>query len=135
MGASDVATQIAAHFAGAWNRHDMEEFGRLFHEDAAFVNVVGVYMHGRAEIQQRHSVVHAGPYRDSRLFLEVEDVRELAPNVIVAHLSSQLSGDERAPGETRHSRFTIVIEQRPMDDWKIGAAHNTFVTAVGEPRS
>lgn len=33
---------VAAAFANAWNRHDMDEFASLFASDANFVNVVGV---------------------------------------------------------------------------------------------
>jgi len=40
--AVQLAGEVADGFAGAWNRHDMEAFGQLFHEDADFVNVVGL---------------------------------------------------------------------------------------------
>jgi len=40
MGGVDVATELADGFARAWNRHDMEESGELFHGDADFVNVL-----------------------------------------------------------------------------------------------
>jgi uncharacterized protein (TIGR02246 family) len=127
MEPSEVAGTIAERFAGAWNRHDMDEFALVFHDDASFVNVIGVHMRGRDEIRQGHARVHAGPYRSSSLVVEVEDARELAPNVVVALLSSQLEGDERAPGVTRTSRFTVVIESRGPNDWKIAAAQNTFL--------
>ena len=84
----DAAGEIAASFAATWNRHDMDEFGRLFHEDASFVNVIGMHMRGRPEIQQAHTSVHAGPYRDSSLVLEVAEARELAPNVVVSVVRS-----------------------------------------------
>ncbi len=31
-------------FQSAWNAHDMAAFGRLFHDDAAFVNRFGHYV-------------------------------------------------------------------------------------------
>jgi len=132
MDPDEVAEDFAARFAGAWNHHDMEELGRLFRDDASFVNVVGTRMRGREEIRKHHATVHAGHYRDSHLLVEVEDARELAPVVIVAVLRSQLSGDERVPGEVRHSLLTLVIDRRG-DEWSIVAAQNTFVVgpAVG----
>lgn len=126
MDSNEITAELAARFASAWNRHDMEELGRLFRDDASFVNVAGVRMRGRDEIQQTHANIHAGPYRDSHLLVEVEEARELAPGVIVAHLRSQLSGDERAPGEVRDSLLTLVIDRRG-DEWGIAAAQNTFV--------
>jgi uncharacterized protein (TIGR02246 family) len=131
----DAAGEIAASFAATWNRHDMDEFGRLFHEDASFVNVIGMHMRGRPEIQQAHTSVHAGPYRDSSLVLEVAEARELAPNVVVAVVRSALSGDERAPGEIRQSVITMVLERRETDNWKIMAAQNTMLAVAGAPRS
>jgi uncharacterized protein (TIGR02246 family) len=130
-----AAGEVAAGFAATWNRHDMEEFGRLFHEDASFVNVVGMHMRGRAQIQQAHAGIHAGHYRDSSLVLEVADARELAPNVVVAVVDSALSRDERAPGEVRRSVITLVLESRDTDTWKIAAAQNTMLTVAGAPRS
>jgi hypothetical protein len=46
--------------------------------------------------------------------------------VIVAHVRSDLSGDDRAPGETRRTMMTLVIEKRATE-WKIVAAHNTAI--------
>jgi uncharacterized protein (TIGR02246 family) len=127
MNAEEVASEIAGGFATAWNRHDMEALGRLFHGDAGFVNIVGVHMRGRESIQAGHGAVHAGAYRNSSLGAEVEDAREIRVDVIVAHVHCLLQGDERAPGQTRHSRMTLVIEQRAAE-WRIVAAHNTAIT-------
>lgn len=72
-----MASEIAGGFATAWTRHDMDALGRLFHDDAACVNVVGAHMRGRESIQGGHGVVHAGIYGNSLLGVEVEDAREI----------------------------------------------------------
>lgn len=104
----------------------MKAFGDLFHDDAAFVNVNGMYAHGRHEIQLHTATVHAGFFRNSTLAMRVEDARSPAADVIVAHASSELRGDERAPGQVRHTILTLIIERR-NDEWKISAAHNTNI--------
>jgi uncharacterized protein (TIGR02246 family) len=124
----DVATEVADGFARAWNRHDMEELGGLFHDDADFVNVVGVRMTGRESIKSHHAIGHAGPFANSTLRMTVDDAREIVPGVIVAHVRSQLEGDERAPGQTRQALMTLVIEHRKAQ-WMIVAAHNTNLAA------
>lgn len=124
MDRMDVAVEVADGFARAWNRHDMEELGNLFHDDADFVNVVGVKLTGRDSIKSHHGIVHAGPFAHSTVRVTVDDAREIVPGVIVAHVHSQLEGDARAPGQTRHTLMTLVIEQRAAR-WKIVAAHNT----------
>ncbi|MGO8877076.1 MAG: SgcJ/EcaC family oxidoreductase [Acidimicrobiales bacterium] len=121
-----VAEEIAAAFARAWNRHDMPEFGALFDEGATFVNIVGVLMTGRGEIEEQHGRVHAGPYRNSVLAVSVHDAVALAPGIVLCHVRAELSGDERRPGETRSTILTFVITGEG-DRWKVSAAHNTVV--------
>jgi hypothetical protein len=70
-----------------------------------------------------------GFYRNSALRVEVEDAREVVPGLIVAHVHSEVSGDDRAPGELRRTLLTLVIERR-ADRWRIIAGHNTVVTTT-----
>jgi uncharacterized protein (TIGR02246 family) len=85
-------------------------------------------MRGRAEIERQHGAVHAGPYRNSTLHVDVDDARELVPGVIVAHVRAEARGDDQDPGEVRKALLTLVIERR-ADLWRIIAAHNTAVAA------
>jgi uncharacterized protein (TIGR02246 family) len=111
MNPTDIARDFAVRFADAWNRHDMDELASLFREDASFVNVVGVRMDGREEIRRTHAKVHDGPYRASRLVVEVEAAREIPPAVIVAELRTQISGmsGRRVRSETRASCWCWTI--------------------------
>ena len=115
-----------ADFASAWNTHDIDALAILFHEDGTFVNVVGSYEKGREEIRQLHAAIHASFYKDSVLRAEVLDARELVPGVIVAHVTNELEGDARAPGQTARTLATYVIEQR-AGLWNFTAAHNTRI--------
>lgn len=54
-------------FQSAWNSHDMEYLGALFHEDATFVNRFGHYVRGVKEIVDLHAPIHATIYSDSTL--------------------------------------------------------------------
>jgi uncharacterized protein (TIGR02246 family) len=130
MSGSDIAGELVAGFASAWNQHDMDMLAGLFHEDAAFVNVVGTYLRGREEIRQQHATVHAGHYKDSVLRAEIVAAREPLPGLIVAHARTELDGDDRAPGQTRSSFMTFVIERR-AGLWRFIAAHNTNVPPPG----
>ena len=131
MDDSEVAGEIASGFDGAWNEHDMSALGQAFHHDATFVNVIGTCMRGREDIERGHGVAHAGPYRNSALRTEVLDARQIVPDLIVAHLRTELRGDERAPGQVQPTLLTLAIERR-AGAWKIIAAHNTrIVTPPG----
>ena len=60
-------------FETAWNAHDMEALGALFHEDATFVNRFGHYVRGVQQIIDLHSPIHATIYSDSTLANEPID--------------------------------------------------------------
>ena len=47
----DIANQLIAGYASAWNTHDVDALTILFHEDGTFVNVVGSYEKSREEIK------------------------------------------------------------------------------------
>jgi uncharacterized protein (TIGR02246 family) len=105
----------------------MDALAGLFHENASFVNVRGVYLTSRGQIRAQHAAIHAGPYKDSVLRVEVVDTQELASGVLVAHVRTELDGDDRSPGQTKHSVMTFVIERR-AGLWRLAAAHNTEVS-------
>jgi uncharacterized protein (TIGR02246 family) len=106
----------------------MTGFAGLFHDDAAFVNVAGRYLRGREEIGRVHALAHAGPFRDSALSAKLLDACGLGPGVVLAHVSTELQGDGRAPGQARSTLMTLVIERRGTQ-WKIIAAQNTNIVA------
>jgi uncharacterized protein (TIGR02246 family) len=61
----EIANELIADYASAWNTHDIDALTVLFHEDGTFVNVVGSYEKDREEIRQLHAVIHASFYKDS----------------------------------------------------------------------
>jgi uncharacterized protein (TIGR02246 family) len=128
MDPETVARDVARDFADAWNRHDMGDLARLFDEDASLVNVVGMLMRGRDEIEHQHALAHAGPYRSSTLVTTLIETRVLAADVVVCHIRCEVSGDERRPGETRPTLLTFVMTPAAGDAWNIATGQNTPVT-------
>jgi uncharacterized protein (TIGR02246 family) len=116
-------------FVEAWNHHDMKAFGELFDDDATFVNIRGMLWGGRAEIETAHKAIHSSFYKGSHIQNQVESLRFLAPEVAVALVRSDLTGDERSPGATRQTRSTLVLAKRTR--WRITAAHNSEIALVG----
>lgn len=137
---ADVRSVIAG-FATAWNRHDMENFGKLFASDADFVNVAGILMKGRQEIQSHHAWAHGtipestrvpgtlpknyGIFKNSTMKFETADVRFLRDDVALAHVRWQLSGDSRITAP-RHGVFLFVLTRRKQV-WQIASAQNTEI--------
>lgn len=111
-----------------WNRHDIDTWAdKILHEDSDWVNWQGGYWHGKAAIREGHRAIHKAHYKNTRLSPQrIEDLTFITPDIALAHVRSELSGDERAPGETFPYRKTILFT-RQKGVWRIRALHNTRI--------
>jgi uncharacterized protein (TIGR02246 family) len=132
---------VVAGFAIAWNNHDMNSFGKLFAPDADFVNVTGILMKGRNEIQSHHAWSHGvipentqvpqtlpknyGIFKNSTMKFDTIDVRLLQKDVALARVNWHLFGDVRT-SNPRHGVFLFVLT-REKQGWQIAAAQNTEI--------
>lgn len=113
-----------------WNRHDMDGWAEILHEDADWVHWRGGLWRGKREIQAGHEEIHRTYYRSSRVSPQrLEDLTFLTPDIALAHVRSELSGDARAPGETFSYRKTILFTKKD-GAWRIRALHNTRLQGV-----
>ncbi len=117
-----------------WNRHDMAAWAdAILHEDSDWVNWRGGYWHGKAAIRAGHEEIHKAHYKNSRLSRQrIEDLTFITPDIAIAHVRSELSGDERAPGQTFPYRKTILFSKQ-KGLWRIRALHNTRLLDVERP--
>jgi uncharacterized protein (TIGR02246 family) len=123
---------VGASFVDDWNRHDMKSFGALFADDAEFVNVIGLWWHGRAEIQKQHEALHATRMRTSHLVVTESVVRLLSPDVAVLLQRWQLTGDTGIDGVTlpvRRGVMTLVMANEG-GHWQIASAQNTDIVPL-----
>jgi uncharacterized protein (TIGR02246 family) len=111
-----------------WNRHDIDAWAdAILHEDADWVNWRGGYWHGKAAIKAGHQAIHKTFYKASRLSAQrIEDLTFITPDIALAHVRGELSGDERAPGQTFPYRKTILFTKQ-KGVWRIRALHNTRI--------
>lgn len=132
---------VVAGFATAWNSHDMDSFGKLFAPDADFVNVTGILMKGRQEIQSHHAWSHGaipesarvshtlpknyGIFKNSRMKFDTIDVRFLQNDVALARVNWALFGDART-STPRRGVFLFVLN-RGKQGWQIATAQNTEI--------
>lgn len=122
-------------FEEAWNRHDMDAFGRLFSEDADFVNVRGTRWISRPAIQEAHTRSHAAQFKNSRLRIGDTTLRFPTPEVAVARSLWDLEGHTSPTGEPRAPRkgiLTNVLANGPAG-WKIVTSQNTDIVAPLPP--
>ena len=102
-------------FQSAWNHHDMQEFGALFHPDATFVNRFGHYVRGVDQIVALHAGIHATIYSDSTLVNELIDVIPLGDAAAVVHFWCRLTTGAARLDETL--RVAVMRRQQAPRRW------------------
>jgi len=139
-GEATIRAAIAEQ-AEAWNRHDTKAWLAPFSEDAEFINILGMALLGRPEIEQRHAELFRGIFRSSHVVVTTRQVRSLGATAAVAETEYELRGYERLPPGIRatdadgtlRTRMKYVWQLRPAG-WRIVAAQNTAVfPAPGKP--
>ncbi len=122
----EIMSRIAGELEQAWNAADGEGFARPFTNGADFINIRGDYFRGRTTIALGHQAIFDGIYKDSRIHYEPEDVRAVAPTVLVG----QVRGHLRVPsgplaGELNALATLVLVDDR--GEWRIAVFHNTLV--------
>ena len=91
-----TAETFFAAIESAWNTADGERYGAEFANVTDFVNVRGEYHHGDGDhIGAAHQGIFDTIYKGSSVRYEVDEARQLAPGVVVAHATSTLDAADR----------------------------------------
>lgn len=133
MNPQSTAASLPPLFEAAWNAHDMEAFGRLFHADASFVNRFGTYWRGIEPIIAGHRHIHETIYRDSTLAIDPPDVDVISDDAAILHFWTRLTtGAAHPAGPHQVDTLILAVATRKDGVWRIQAAEN--VTLV-DPRT
>ncbi len=130
----DAARRIVADLESAWNRHDMAAYGALFHEDAEWVNVVGMYWRGKAQVMKAHMAFHDTIFKECRLEGRELTVREVTPDTVVAVWTHQQDAYRTPSGNLQDkttNRMTLVITRRG-GNWLISQGQNGWINERAE---
>jgi uncharacterized protein (TIGR02246 family) len=114
-------------FCDAWAKHDGHELAKIMADDADFVTVATVYLHGRADIEKFHVRLLSGRFQDSIITPLETTARFLRPDMAVVHWSWKMEGDKNFDGTPRPPRFgmmTMVAEKR-SGVWLVDVVQNT----------
>ncbi|MEI9926834.1 MAG: SgcJ/EcaC family oxidoreductase [Sphingomonas sp.] len=125
MGQQAGPADITARFEAAWNAHDMQAFGALFHSDATFVNRFATYWRGIEQIIAGHAAIHGSIYRDSVLEVDVPDVDPIGEDAAILHFWTRLSAGAAHPaGPHQCDTLILAVVTRRDGAWRIQAAEN-----------
>ncbi|AUX38283.1 MULTISPECIES: SgcJ/EcaC family oxidoreductase [Sorangium] len=126
-----LGEQLVAAFNDAWNRHDMDAFAALHAEDADFVNIFGMWWHGRATIRENHAGIHKTVFRQSRLESVRVETRFVAPDVAVVRWAWVLTGVLTPDGQPVPDMQGILVHVARLegDRLQFVTTQNTQATA------
>ena len=105
----------------------MKSFAALYADDADFVNVIGSWWRGRAEIQKAHEAIHAARMKNSHLVVDETAVRFLRPDVAIVRARWTLTGTVGPDGTPLPVRKGLLMHvmARTGKTWLIAASQNT----------
>ena len=128
-----IAALIASQ-AETWNRHDAAAWAAPFDADAEFVNIVGMRLAGREQIQQRHAELFQGIFSQSRVVITTGKLTPLGADAALVDTVYELRGYDRLPPGIRPTdndgtlrtrmRYALI---RRRDGWHVAAAQNTAI--------
>jgi uncharacterized protein (TIGR02246 family) len=125
--ATQATTRVVAGLERAWNAGDGSAFAAEYWPDAEFVNIFGMIMDGQKSIAERHVQVFEGPFKGTRMKIDIRRTRMLAPNVIIADTVMNSTGGQLLSSRTAQTRLKHILEKR-NGVWRIVASQNTEIT-------
>lgn len=126
----EALEKIVADYTSAWNEEACHGFGANFSENASFVNIFGKRFDGKQAIEDRHVEILQTFLKDSKLIIDKTDFSEIAPGVVVGHVSWTVQGFRRpccgpdALGQELRGTYTQVFVEKD-GVWEIVSSQNT----------
>lgn len=119
-------------FAEALNAKDPEALGRLFVEDAEFVNILGMRMRGRPGIVAGHAWAFGGPLRGRRIRFDQIDELAVTDDVSIlhGHCLRELEPEAPAAGLPAGASVLVFVARRTPAAWELVAATNVTEAAA-----
>jgi uncharacterized protein (TIGR02246 family) len=120
----------------AMNHKDWKAYGDLFAEDADWINVVGMFWHGKDNVVKAHAAYGTTVFRNGGFTFSDLSIRQVAPDVAIVvvteHTVEQVAPDGVHKLPAGEDRLSFVVVNR-SGHWKITLGHNTPVNKAAEP--
>jgi uncharacterized protein (TIGR02246 family) len=121
-------------FENGWNNHNMDTMFQAFRPDADWVNVVGMWWQGLADVRLAHRAYHETIFKDTPLHIEAVQVRLVTADVAIAVVrwkkGSFLPPDGRLRPAGQDLMSLVLVKQKGR--WLIAHGHNTTIDAEAQ---
>ncbi|GMW03423.1 MAG: hypothetical protein AMXMBFR84_45570 [Candidatus Hydrogenedentota bacterium] len=125
----DAVRAVVMWIEQTWNSHDMDAMGKLFRDDAEFINVVGMHWHGRDAVMAAHTAYHKTMFKNHSIKTDSSEIRSISDGCAIAVVTTTNDSFTTPAGNVvpqRQNRQTYVLTKR-SDGWKIAHGHNVPV--------
>jgi uncharacterized protein (TIGR02246 family) len=126
---------IAAAFTRAWNDGDPKAIGKLFAEDADFINVVGLWWTSRRSIRRALKRGFDGWFDGSTFTVEKLSQRLLGADAAVVIARWRIEGQRDRDGvvaATRRGLASVVLQRLEDGTWLCVSWHNTDIAPAAD---
>ena len=120
-------SNVIEHIKTVWNEHEGHGFADDYTQDADFVNIFGMAFSGKQEIETRHVKILETFLKGSVFEMIDVELREVRPDVVIAHVFWKVSNIQKPGNETMKGIFTHVLLKNG-DKWEITATQNTLTS-------
>lgn len=131
----EAVRKVVLSVEKALNDRDMKAYRDQFWDDADWINVMGMYWHGKENVSTAHEVYMSSVFKDGGYSLTDMSVRGVAPDVAVV-VATEHTIDQTSPGGNKipagENRLSFVLVKRD-GQWKIVLGHNTPVEPRAKP--
>ncbi len=121
--------EIVKHLENAWNAYDAEGWAAHFAEDAAFIQIFGGQLDGRAAIEGSHRAIFDTIYKGSKASFTLRSIRFVRPDVAVVFTHAHVKFDEGGQPREIEARPTMVLVKEQAK-WQIVAFQNTRISEM-----
>jgi len=117
--------EIIQNYIDCWNNHSGRGFADHFSENADFINIFGMHLHGKVAIQKWHDEILNTFLKGSTFTLTELKLREVQPGLVLAFVRWEVEGICSGEGrEVVNGIFSHVFIHHE-DSWKITATQGT----------
>jgi uncharacterized protein (TIGR02246 family) len=136
-GSADQAAirSIAQACVNGWNKGSGAGFAAPFAEDADYVVVNGMRLKGRRQIALAHQRIFDTFYRGTKLWMKVDTVRFLKPNVALMHSVSRVLKPGESGASPKANAIQVFVVTKKGGTWRIDAFHNTPIEDRAGPQA
>ncbi len=119
--------ELFSRLETAWNAGNGTAYGECFTLDSDYVTFEGGHLQGRQANAASHQKLFDSFLKGSKLSGQIEDIRFIAPDVAVLHVTGNVRLRWQArPAAGRESIQTYVAVKRD-GAWQFAAFHNTRI--------